>query len=74
MEEWDSLRASFIFDEIQSFAEKVAAAGREGGLDPLSDWAEKLRRQASSFDMERLPASLEEFPVLIREIKQWSRA
>lgn len=66
---WKSLQETFIIDEIEKFARGLEALGRDYQIDMLADWANKLAREAGHYDMERLPATLAHFPVMIKDIE-----
>ena len=68
MADWARIRGSAIISEIERFAEEIRGLGREYDLDSLANWGDDLFKQASSFDMDRLPETLDHFPALVDEI------
>jgi two-component system sensor histidine kinase EvgS len=65
METWESIRSSFVFDEIDAFGKRVRDVGETFGLQPLVLWGQDLKDQASRFDMASLPGTLSRFPELV---------
>lgn len=67
--QYEENKETFIINEIKSFAEEVGKLASEFELDFLGQWAEELLSQASTFDMERLPRTLDLFPELLALIE-----
>lgn len=59
---WERLKRTFIIHEIESFALGLLEKSQETSFMPLIEWSERLLHQARSFDMERLPITLDELP------------
>ncbi|MCP4110137.1 MAG: hypothetical protein GY749_32215, partial [Desulfobacteraceae bacterium] len=64
----DKLTKTFIFNEIEDFANQIKEIGASYGLDILTDWGDVLFRQAQSFDVEKLPGTLNYFTELVNKI------
>ncbi len=64
----DKLTRTFIFNEIEDFANQITGLGTSYKLDMLADWGNDLLRQAQSFDVEKLPRTLDYFTELVKEI------
>jgi hypothetical protein len=43
--------------------------GEKYKLDILSGWGERLLGQVKCFDMEKMPETLKQFPILIKKIE-----
>jgi len=69
LEKWQNLRHSYIFNEIEDFADAVNQLGRHYQFPPLAVWGSRLFNQAQNFDMEKLPVTLEQFPELLKLIE-----
>jgi len=61
---------SFIIDDIKDFASNMGKLGKEYNIGLLSMWADKITAQATSFDMDNLPATLNKFDDLVDEVKK----
>ncbi|MCP4353177.1 MAG: response regulator, partial [Desulfobacterales bacterium] len=64
----DKLTKTFIFNEIEDFANQIKEIGASYGLDILTDWGDGLFKQAQSFDVEKLPGTLNYFTELVNKI------
>jgi len=69
MKDWQKINQTFFVDEIETFARTVRRWGEKYDLDILSHWGEQLMDQLVSFDMEKIPGTLNAFPEVIKEIK-----
>jgi signal transduction histidine kinase len=69
MKDWKRINKTFFVDEIETFARSVRGWGEKYDLDILSHWGEQLMDQLESFDMEKIPGTLNTFPEVIKEIK-----
>ena len=65
---WSTIQKSFIITEIETFAKRIKALGAKYNVAVLTNWGDDLFKQANSFDIDRLPKTLDYFPVLITEI------
>ncbi|MCK4765650.1 MAG: response regulator [Candidatus Aminicenantes bacterium] len=63
------IKTTFIVNEIEDFAREIIDLGHKYSIDMLKAWGVKLYNQIQSFDMERLPQTLEFFSALINEIE-----
>jgi two-component system sensor histidine kinase EvgS len=64
----DRLMKTFIFNEIEEFADQIKGLGTAYKLDVLTAWGDNLLKQARNFDMENLPKTLNHFTDLVNEI------
>jgi signal transduction histidine kinase len=69
MKNWRKINQTFFVDEIETFARTVRMWGEKYDLDILSHWGEQLMDQLESFDMEKIPGTLNAFPEVIKKIK-----
>jgi len=65
---WERLKRTYIMHEIESFATDLRKRAEIAHYQPLIDWSDRLVREVRSFDMERLPLTLEEFPRILAVI------
>lgn len=64
----ERLSRTFIIHEIERFALGIRDKAIDVGCTSLIEWAERLLHQARSFDMERLPITLDELPERIASL------
>jgi CheY-like chemotaxis protein len=69
MKDWQRINQTFFVDEIETFARTVREWGEKYDLDILSHWGDQLTDQLESFDMEKIPGTLNAFPEVIKEIR-----
>ena len=62
------IKTTFIVNEIEDFSKEIMELGDKYSIDLLKDWGDKLFGEIQSFDMEKLPVTLEYFPGLVKEI------
>jgi PAS domain S-box-containing protein len=66
---WKKINDTFIIEEIEEFANTIRVFGEKYKLDILSGWGERLLGQVKCFDMEKMPETLKQFPILIKKIE-----
>jgi PAS domain S-box-containing protein len=66
------IKTTFIVNEIEDFSKEIIDLGNKYSIDLLKDWGNKLFCEIQSFDMEKLPVTLEYFPGLVREIATYN--
>jgi len=66
---WKGLKETFIIGEIESFANDISEISDEAKTEPLSKWSKSLLQQTASFDMEKIPATLNTFPYLVKKME-----
>ena len=59
------LRQTLELRPVEEFAARLREWGQEFQADDLRRYGEELFEQASRFDLERLPKTLETFPALV---------
>jgi CheY-like chemotaxis protein len=69
MQEWTEARKNQIFDEIGHFAQRISALGEENGIMMVKKYGDDLGAQVESFDVEKMNATLNNYPQLIENIK-----
>jgi polar amino acid transport system substrate-binding protein/two-component system sensor histidine kinase EvgS len=74
LEQYKENRETFIVNEIKSFAQEVQCLASDFRLDFLGLWAAELLSQVKTFDMERLPHTLDLFPKLVAMIENAGQA
>lgn len=62
---WETLRSTFIIGEIISFAKEIAALARAHDATQLMAWGVKLEAEATGFDLDNLPATLNQYEKII---------
>lgn len=66
---WKELCEKMNVTRLETFAERVDALANEYRYFPLHTWADQLKRQASMFQMDLLPQTLEAFPKFIDDLR-----
>ena len=66
---WESVRASANVTAAEGFAERVESLMSGCSYPPISDWAKALKAQASAFQVDLLPRTLDRFPDLVEEMR-----
>jgi len=67
--EWERLRETMTINEIEEFADRMQILGGEYGYPPLASWGENLQTQASMFQLDALPKTMDGYLQLIESIK-----
>ena len=65
---YKKVQKTFVVDEIKKFAGNIKELGEKYSLEILTNWGDDLFIQAKSFDMKKLPDTLNFFPDLVEEI------
>jgi CheY-like chemotaxis protein len=68
LNKWKKVQKTFVVDEIKKFAGNMKELGEKYSLGILTNWGDDLFKQAKSFDMKKLPDTLNHFPDLVEEI------
>jgi hypothetical protein len=55
--------------EIKDFSNQIVEIGEEYNCKPIISWAKKLGDYASQFDSNRISICLEQFPELVKALK-----
>ena len=66
---WRELHQTLMLTDIESFAEEVKQLGHEYRYPPLTKWGEKVQTQASMFQLDELPQTLEYYPQIVDQVK-----
>jgi len=69
-EKWNRVCKSFVITGIKDFALEIKRLGEEYEVYILKEWGEKIFKEVEIFDLENLPATLEEFPDLVEKISK----
>ncbi|MBF0550673.1 MAG: hypothetical protein HQK60_09065 [Deltaproteobacteria bacterium] len=67
-DKWRGIHETFIMSRIEDFARQIIMLGTDYDLEPLTTWGNTLLKQARTFDMEKLPRTIDRFSDLITEI------
>ncbi|MCP4346882.1 MAG: response regulator [Desulfobacterales bacterium] len=65
-DKWNRVKSTFYFNEIEEFADEVKELGKKYDSEILINWGDDLSRQSKSFDMERLPKTLDYFSEIMK--------
>ena len=68
--EWEEASRTLVINDVEALGIRARELGAEYGIDPLSDWGERLQVQASTFQIDAMPKTLEEFPGLVVQLKE----
>jgi signal transduction histidine kinase/DNA-binding NarL/FixJ family response regulator len=71
---WHRVHNTFFFQEIECFAEEINQLGRQFQIPHLQSWAGMLLQQSRHFDIEKLPETLNGFPLLLKKMQQFKQA
>lgn len=66
------IKTTFIVNDIEDFSKEIIELGNKYSINLLKDWGDKLHGEIQSFDMEKLPHTLEGFPGLVKEIAAYN--
>jgi signal transduction histidine kinase/DNA-binding response OmpR family regulator len=66
------IKTTFIINEIEDFSKEIIELGERYSIDLLKNWGDKLFDEIQSFDMEKLPLTLDDFPALVKEIASYN--
>jgi signal transduction histidine kinase/DNA-binding NarL/FixJ family response regulator len=69
MQAWTEVRKNQVFDEIGNFALRISALGQKNGVVMVKSYGDDLTTQVESFDVEKMNATLDNYPQLIEDIK-----
>ncbi len=67
---WVNLNEAIIIEEVKRFGGQIKELGIKYKYRPLQAYGKSLERQAQSFDMQNLPASLKYFPDMVEKLSQ----
>ena len=67
---WEIAKNSGFFNEIEEFANEILEFCKKYKFKMLEKWAIDLKQQATNFEMEKLPKTMEIFPEIIHQLKQ----
>ncbi len=67
---YETLKKTFVIDEIGEFAIRLTELGNTYGLNTLVDFGEKLNENVISFNVEQIQILLDNFPKLMENIKK----
>ncbi len=67
---WPELLNSGNINRLEVFASRVGSLGDEYHYRPVSDWANRLKNNTSLFQIDLLPRTMEELPMIVNELKE----
>ncbi|QGY44327.1 response regulator [Maribellus comscasis] len=67
---WNSIRSTFILNEINSFAEEIKAVAETFKISQLVEWSDKIIEQIQNLDMENLPSTINQYENFISDLKK----
>ncbi len=67
--DWEIIQKTFIMGKIQTFAEIILNDEIASQIHIISDWAKQIIYLVEHFDIEKLPAVLEQYPSLVNKIE-----
>lgn len=70
LEQWKTIRRTLNNRQVKVFAAGIEKLGAEYSVPPLQEYGKRLERQVASFDIEKIPHSLEKFSAILRQITQ----
>lgn len=70
--QWKSLRKTMIFDEVESFIEIVKALDGRFSNGLLTHWADRMAADLSTFDLNRIRDTLDDFPHVLKQLENLS--
>jgi len=70
MPQWKEIGETLIFDEVEELAVKADEQAREYEYAPLIEWAAVMRRCVQKYDIEALPKTYRQLPVILGELEK----
>jgi hypothetical protein len=68
--QWEKIHQHLFLDEIEDWANQVKTLGEKYDYPPLLCWCNQVFLHLESFDMEKLPTTLQTFPCVLDTIKE----
>jgi hypothetical protein len=62
-----------MMDKIESFGKQLTSLGKKYSIEIIAQCGNKIVACADNFDIEKLTKALDEFPMLIEEIKSLTK-
>lgn len=66
---WKELKKTLLFNNVMTFAQKMQEYGDDYHYTPLITWGDKLYKHAEMFELDKMRATLKEFPDIIHDIQ-----
>ncbi|PIE31995.1 hypothetical protein CSA56_16710 [candidate division KSB3 bacterium] len=70
--QWNEIRETLIFDEIEEFASQVKSQGAQYAYHPLSHWGDSVIRHIQNFEVNAVQKTFGTFPEVIQTLKNLS--
>jgi len=71
MQLWKAVRQNGVFDEIEDFARRIKELGEHHSLSILGKFGNDLLTHVACFDIDRIEASLDDYPHVIERLKNY---
>lgn len=66
---WNHIRDTFILDEIDLFVKRILKLAEIYDMPVLTEWGNDVKNLAESCEMEKLMATLDYFPGLVKQVE-----
>ena len=66
--QWSIIHKRLVVREIREFAVRIKELGEDYSFNPLTSFGDQILTQAKSFDVKKLSATMNRFPVIVNEI------
>ena len=67
---WEEASRTLIVNDVEALGARASELGGEFEFEPLREWGERLGVQASTFQMDVMPQTLDEFPQLVTQLRE----
>ncbi len=66
---WEEAGRMLVINDVEALGERAGELGGEYGFGPLADWGSRLQVEASTFQMDAIPKTLEEFSGVVGQLR-----
>ena len=71
---WEEISRTQTINDVEDFAKRMQQLGNEYAYAPLATWADRLGTQTSTFDIDGMARTLEQFPRMVKEVEELVQA
>ena len=64
----EKLKKEFVINDIEDFANEIKKLGTTYNIEVLTEWADRLLKQASEFDLENLSNTINEYDSVLENL------
>jgi len=64
----EKLKKEFVINDIEDFANEIKKLGTTYNIEVFTEWADKLLKQASEFDLENLSNTINEYDSVLENL------